>query len=64
MYKLIKKGFKMSPAERPSQDVLKKDGNAEESGPMNTNAYIVVRYYKGNNRVEGYPLCNPYLMQY
>lgn len=54
----------MSPAERPSQDVLKKDGNAEESGPMNTNAYIVVRYYKGNNRVEGYPLCNPYLMQY
>jgi len=41
----------MYPAEKPSQDVLKKDGNADEVGPMNTHAYIVVKEYKGNSRV-------------
>jgi hypothetical protein len=38
---------------------VKKEGNADEHGPINTNAYIVVKSYKGNHRSEGYPLSNP-----
>lgn len=48
----------LHPPERPSQEILKKDGNADEAGPMNTNAYIIVKEYKLNSRNDGFPLSN------
>jgi|JI6StandDraft_1071083.scaffolds.fasta_scaffold1820725_1 hypothetical protein len=50
--------FLLYPPENPSQEILKKDGNADEAGPMNTNAYIIVKEYKMNNRCDGYGLSN------
>jgi len=46
----------MYPPKRPSQEIIKKDGNADEAGPLNTNAYIIVKEYKLNNRTDGFPL--------
>ena len=57
-------GFQLSPPERPSQEIVKREGNADEHGPMNTNAYIVVKSYKGNHRSEGFPLCKPSITQH
>ena len=47
-----------------TQEILKKDGNADESGPMNTNAYFIVKDYKNSNRVEGYNICTVLLIQH
>jgi hypothetical protein len=47
----------LHPPEQPSQELLKKDANSDEAGPMNVNAYIIVRDYKMGNRGDGFPLC-------
>jgi len=44
------------PPEQPSQEISKKDGNPDENGPMNTNAYVIIKDYKINHRYDGYPL--------
>ena len=52
--------FVLNPPEQPSQEIPKKD--SEENGNMNTNAYIVVRYYKGNHKMTGFPISNFFLI--
>ena len=47
--------FMLSPPEKPSQDIYRKE-NSDETGPLNTNTYIVVRFFKGDKRVPGYPM--------
>lgn len=51
------------PPEKPSQEILKKDGNADEAGPMNTNAYFIVKDYKNHSRTDGYNLSKYELIQ-
>lgn len=46
--------FMLNAPEQPTQEMPKRD--PEEPGNINTNAYVVVRYYKGNHRMSGYPV--------
>lgn len=42
--------------EKPSQEIYRNKQSSEEMGPLNTNTYIAVRYFKGENKIPGYPI--------
>jgi hypothetical protein len=52
--------FVLGTPEKPSQEIQKKD-NSDEPGPINTNSYLVVKYFKSNKKTIGFPMSNKYI---
>lgn len=47
--------FVLGTPDKLSQEIQKRD-NTEESGPINTNSYLIVKLNKFHPKMKGYPM--------